>query len=111
VERTIGNLHYGTVGLNYWATSSFALAVTTWGAFPGHDIYNIQSGNGTVHNALMFSSPQKCVIRASFRSIPKPIWFISQYKVGYKAFPQLANFEAAPSARKLPALLWAVLKN
>jgi acyl-CoA reductase-like NAD-dependent aldehyde dehydrogenase len=110
VERAIANLRYGTVGLNYWAAIGFALATTTWGAFPGHDIYNIQSGQGMVHNALMFSRPQKSVVRASFRSLLKPIWFVSQYKLGRKVSPQLLRFEATPSLRRLPALLWSSLR-
>jgi hypothetical protein len=54
VERAISNLRYGTIGLNYWAGSSFTLGTTTWGAFPGHSIKDIQSGTGVVHNTLMF---------------------------------------------------------
>ncbi|TMC16368.1 MAG: aldehyde dehydrogenase, partial [Chloroflexi bacterium] len=58
VERAVADLRYGTVGVNYWAGAGSALSVTTWGAFPGHDIANIQSGTGVVHNTLMFSRPQ-----------------------------------------------------
>src|SRR5258708_4534395 len=56
LDRAIANLRYGSIGINYWAGISFAIGVTSWGAFAGHPIYDIQSGNGVVHNTLMFAS-------------------------------------------------------
>src|SRR5256884_8221790 len=109
VERAVANLHYGTVGVNYWAGAGFALAVTTWGAFPGHDIANIQSGTGVVHNSLMFSRPQKSVLRGPFRSIPTPPWFVTHGKIARKLFPKLTAFEAAPSPWKVPELMWSAM--
>ena len=109
VERAVANLHYGTVGVNYWAGAGFALAVTTWGAFPGHDIANIQSGTGVVHNSLMFSRPQKSVLHGPFRSIPTPPWFVTRGKIARKLFPQLTAFEAAPSLWKVPELMWSAM--
>ena len=109
VERAVANLHYGTVGVNYWAGAGFALAVTTWGAFPGHDIANIQSGTGVVHNSLMFSRPQKSVLRGPFRSIPTPPWFVTRGKMARKLFPKLTEFEAAPSPWKVPELMWSAM--
>ena len=61
VERAVANLRYGTIGVNYWAGANFTLGTTTWGAFPGHPLNDIQSGCGVVHNTLMFSQPQKSV--------------------------------------------------
>ena len=46
VERAIANLRYGTVGINIWAGAGFTFGTTTWGAFPGHELHNIQSGDG-----------------------------------------------------------------
>ena len=109
VERAVANLHYGTIGVNYWAGAGFALAVTTWGAFPGHDIANIQSGTGVVHNSLMFSRPQKSVLRGPFRSIPTPPWFVTHGKIARKLFPKLTEFEAAPSPWKVPKLMWSAM--
>ena len=75
VELAVVKLRYGTVGVNYWAAAGFMLGVTPWGAFPGHPIEDIQSGNGMVHNTLMFSHPQKSVLRGPFRSVPTPPLF------------------------------------
>lgn len=109
VERAVANLHYGTIGVNYWAGTGFALCVTTWGAFPGHEIHDIQSGVGVVHNTLMFSRPQKSVLRAPFRSSPTPPWFVTHGKTARKVFPKLADLEVSPSPWKVPGILWSAI--
>ncbi|GHO90721.1 hypothetical protein KSF_007690 [Reticulibacter mediterranei] len=111
VERAITNLRYGTIGLNYWAGGSFAIGVTTWGAFPGHSLQNIQSGNGVVHNALMFSQAQKCILRAPFTVTPTPPWFVTRSTAMNKLFPRLTDFEASPSVWKVPGIIGAALTN
>jgi hypothetical protein len=105
----VANLRYGNVGVNYWAGSSFVLGVTTWGAFPGHPLHDIQSGTGVVHNNLMFAHPQKSVLRGSFRTTPKPPWFVTQGKSGRKIFPKLVAFDAAPSPLKVPGIMWTAI--
>ena len=111
VERAVANLRYGTVGVNYWAGTGFVLGITTWGAFPGHEIYDIQSGTGVVHNTLMFSRPQKSVLRGPFRSMPTPPWFATRGRAAREVFPKLAAFEAAPSPWKVPGIVWAALRG
>ena len=111
VERAVANLRYGTVGVNNWAGAGFVLAVPTWGAFPGHTLENIQSGTGVVHNTLMFSRPQKSVVRGPFRSLLTPPWFVTQGKVARNVFPKLVDFEAEPSVWKVPGILWAAIKG
>ncbi|HCI80694.1 MAG TPA: aldehyde dehydrogenase [Ktedonobacter sp.] len=109
IERAVANLRYGTVGINYWAGIGFALGTTTWGAFPGHSLDDIQSGTGVVHNTLMFDKPQKSVIRAPFRITPTPIWFVTQGRKADKVFPLIVDLEVSPSPLKLPAILWAAI--
>lgn len=109
MEHALANLRYGSIGVNYWAGISFALGTTTWGAFPGHQIYDIQSGNGVVHNYLMFAHPQKSVLRAPFRSMPTPTWFVSEYRKAAKVFPKLVAFETSPSPLRVPGLLLSAL--
>ncbi len=104
VERAIANLHYGTVSVNHWAAIGYGLVVTPWGAFPGHTPQDIRSGTGVVHNTLMFSRPQKTVVRAPFRVWPKPVWFAT-HKTAHKLTPKLSDFEAAPSMGKLARIL------
>ncbi|HEX8733111.1 MAG TPA: aldehyde dehydrogenase family protein [Ktedonobacterales bacterium] len=107
VERGVANLRYGSVGVNYWAGVSFALGVTTWGAYPGHALTDIRSGNGVVHNALMFDQPQKSVVRATFRVTPTPPWFVTRGKAGSSVFRQLADLEAQPSLARVPSIALA----
>ncbi|HZC05305.1 MAG TPA: aldehyde dehydrogenase family protein [Ktedonobacterales bacterium] len=107
VERAIATLRYGSIGVNYWGGVSFALGVTTWGAFPGHALDDIRSGNGVVHNALMFDQPQKSVIRAKFRLAPTPPWFVTRGKVASSVFRQLADLEAQPSLTHVPGIALA----
>jgi acyl-CoA reductase-like NAD-dependent aldehyde dehydrogenase len=111
VERAVVDLRYGTVGVNYWAGTGFILGTTTWGAFPGHELHNIQSGMGVVHNTLMFSCPQKTVIRGAFRSMPTPPWFVTHGRTAGKLFPKLVAFEASPSLWKVPAIMWTAVRG
>ncbi len=109
MERAVASLRYGSIGVNYWAGASFTLGVTTWGAFPGHPLNDIQSGCGGVHNTLMFAQPQKSVLRAPFRIVPTPPWFVTRGKAGAKVFQRLSALEAAPSPLKVPGVLGAAL--
>jgi acyl-CoA reductase-like NAD-dependent aldehyde dehydrogenase len=111
LERAVANLRYGTVAVNYWAGIGFALGSTTWGAFPGHPLWDIQSGNGVVHNTLMFARPQKSVMRAPFRSMPTPPWFATHGRAARTVFSKLVQFEAAPSPLKVPAIALAALRK
>ena len=70
LERALMKLHYGTICVNEWGATAYALNRSPWGGFPGSDIYDVQSGIGFVNNTLMFSKPQKTVIRGPFRNTP-----------------------------------------
>jgi len=109
VERATTNLRYGTVGINIWAGAGFTFGTTTWGAFPDHELHNIQSGVGVGHNTLMFSRPQKSVLWGPFRSALTPPWFVTQGKIARKLFPKLVAFEAAPTPLKVPGIMAAAL--
>ena len=97
LEQAIADLRYGSVSINHWAAINYALGLTTWGAFPGHPAHDIQSGTGVVHNTLMFSRPEKSVVRAPFRVWPQPPWFVTN-RAAARLGPRLARFEARPSA-------------
>lgn len=103
VERALADLRYGTVSLNAWAALGFALGVMPWGAFPGNSPTAIGSGVGMVHNTMMFANPQKSVIRAPFRPLLKPVWYVS-HRTAHRLTPRLSRFEASPS----PAALLAI---
>jgi aldehyde dehydrogenase (NAD(P)+) len=112
LDRTISDLRYGCVGVNAWTGVGFLLASAPWGAYPGHTTGDIGSGTGVVHNARLFSAPEKTVVYAPFapfpRSLfgygatllPKPPWFVTnrnQARIG----EALCEFEAAKTPLRL----------
>jgi acyl-CoA reductase-like NAD-dependent aldehyde dehydrogenase len=101
VESALENLRYGTIGINCAAGISWVMMTTPWGAYPGSEVYDIQSGNSFVHNTLMFSKPQKVVVYAKFRESPKPISFASRGKVIRRMGPLLVDLMAKPGIMKL----------
>ena len=110
LERSVADLRYGSIGVNIWHGLSFAMGSTTWGAYPGHPRTDIQSGTGVVGNALMFDRPQKSVVRAPFRSRPKPPWFATAPS-GYDVMRRFVAFEAEPSAAKIPGLMLSAMRH
>lgn len=109
VDKAIEDLRYGTIGVNCSAGVSWVMMTTPWGAYPGQELYDIQSGNSFVHNTLMFSKLQKTVLYAKFREKPKPIAFVSRGKVIRSMGPLLVDLMAAPSVWKLPRILRTAL--
>lgn len=110
VEQAVADLRYGSIGVNLWHAMSYALASTTWGAFPGHPITDIQSGSGCVGNAYLFARPQKSVVRGPFVAKPAPAWFATNRNAGV-VMRKLLAFEGNPSWAKLPGLIAASLKG
>lgn len=110
LDAMISGLRYGGIGVNVWAAVVYGLVVTTWGAYPGHTLEDIQSGRGVVHNALLLDHPQKSVVRAPFRIHPTPAWF-ADHRAGHLLGPALCRFEASPSWVKLPAVIAAALRG
>ncbi len=74
---------------------------TPWGAFPGSDIYDIQSGIGKTFNFLMFARPEKSVVRAPFRRL-EPTDVTASHAAEFCR--KIAEFEAEPSLRNLAGL-------
>ena len=110
VEQAIADLRYGSVVVNHWAALSYALVCTTWGAYPGHDVYDIRSGSGVVHNTYLLENAEKSVVRGPFRVMPKPPWFVTN-RQSHVIGERMTRFEAGPSIAKLPGILMAALKG
>ncbi len=109
VERTIERLQYGTVVINQWGVVAYLLATTSWGPYPGQDIYDIQSGIGSGNNVLMFDSPQKAVVRCPFKQSPDPFLATSRNAPDFGR--KLADFQRKPSVVSLGRLFLAALKS
>ena len=110
VDQAIADLRYGAIGVNCWSGLVYGLCNTTWGAFPGHSLEDIQSGRGTVHNTFLLDHPQKSVARAPWRIKPTAAWFVD-----HKNLPalgsKLVDFEAQPSWFKIPGIASAAFKG
>lgn len=121
-EDAVGRLRYGTVGVNAWSGVGFLIAQAAWGAFPGHERADIQSGTGVVHNALLFGRPQKTAVWAPFapfpRSVlagelhtsPRPPWFVTN-QTSETTARRLTRFAASPSPLKLPGIFASALRG
>ena len=110
LEEAIATLRYGGIGLNVWTGINYSLGVTTWGAFPGHSLTDICSGRGVVHNTYLFDHPQKSVVRAPFRIMPTPAWFVT-HKNLLQLGKRLTAFEAAPTWDKFLSVILAAIKG
>jgi hypothetical protein len=95
IEAAVATLRYGSIGLNLWHAWSYAFATTTWGAYPGHAVTDIQSGTGVVGNALMFDRPQKSVVTGPFRAVPTPPTFATADH-GAAAMRRFVRFQLDP---------------
>jgi acyl-CoA reductase-like NAD-dependent aldehyde dehydrogenase len=122
LDDAIAALRYGSISVNTWAGVTFLLPQATWGAYPGHPDDDIQSGQGVVHNALLFDRPQKTVVRAPFSPFPrswlrgnfhlgpKPPWFTT-HRRAHDVGRRLTRLAARPGIRHLPGLVAAALRG
>ncbi len=109
-DQAIADLRYGGIGINCWTGLNYGLVNATWGAFPGHPLDDIRSGQGVVHNGLLVDHPQKSVVRAPFVMKPTPAWFTDN-KNGTQLGTVMAQFERAPSLWKVPKVALTALKG
>jgi acyl-CoA reductase-like NAD-dependent aldehyde dehydrogenase len=109
LERALMNLRYGTICINEWGGSAYDLALTPWGGYPGHDIYDVQSGIGVTNNTLMFSKTQKTIVRGPFIKTSDP------NTVTFKHYSELEKqftyYLASPSIWRIPGIVWTALKG
>jgi hypothetical protein len=109
IEKAVADLRYGSVVVNHWGAIAYYMTITPWGAYPGHDAYDIQSGIGKVHNPLMFAEAEKSVIYAPFISIPDP--YTATAKRSYHYYRQDTRYQHSPSLINLAKLLWAAVRS
>ena len=95
IQAAVAALRYGSIGLNLWHAWSFVFGTTTWGAYPGQPVTDIQSGTGVVGNALMFDRPEKSVVTGPFRSVPGPPSFATAAH-GATAMRRFVRFQLDP---------------
>ena len=106
----IEELKYGTVAINEWSALGFVIPTLPWGGYPGNKDNDIQSGQGYVHNALLFESPQKGIVYSRFRLSPliDPPWFVTNKKA-HRIFKHLTYYQASKSKINLIKLIFSTL--
>ncbi len=97
LERSIAALRYGTIAVNHWPASAYALGTSPWGGHPSATLADVQSGIGWVHNSLMLEHVAKTVQRGPLRAFPAPPYFPGHRSL-HLLGRALVDFEAAPSA-------------
>ena len=110
LDAAVARLRYGTVGINQWPGVAYALMSTPWGAYPGADLNNVQSGLGFVHNTYLLDRPQKTVLRSPLMMFPKPVWF-STHRRSEAVARKLCELYSRPSLWKISGLLNQALRG
>ena len=65
IEQAIADLKYGTIGINSWGGLGYFITGGAWGAFPGEELTNVESGIGQIGNLFFIPHVQKSVFRTS----------------------------------------------
>lgn len=89
IEGAVSDLRYGCIAINAWAGVGYFLTETPWGAYRGSG-----DGTGVVHNSYFLAHTEKSVVRAPFRPLTKPPWFVTNTKQATIG-RLLCDFEAA----------------
>ena len=109
-DDAIAELRYGTVAINAWTGVGYLTPRATWGAFPGHPLTDIQSGQGVVHNALLLAETERTVVRGPFRPFPKPPWFATNRTAAVTG-RRLTAFAAQPRWSALAGIFASALRG
>jgi aldehyde dehydrogenase (NAD(P)+) len=121
-EDAIARLRYGGLGVNCWSGFAYLAPRASWGAFPGDELHNVQSGIGVVHNALLLERPERSIAYGPFRPFPrsllhgefslspKPPWFLNN-RTGRLTTQRLTLFEASRGVRHLPGIFASAMRG
>jgi acyl-CoA reductase-like NAD-dependent aldehyde dehydrogenase len=108
IEAAIGELRYGTVGLNVFPGYAYVLMATPWGAYPASDIYDVQSGMGFVNDVLGIGWPEKTVYRGPFMKLdPATVLSKRPHEFGRK----LAQHAFDPSIGRFASMLGTAMRS
>jgi acyl-CoA reductase-like NAD-dependent aldehyde dehydrogenase len=108
VESAIGELRYGTVGVNVFPGYAYVLMATPWGAYPASDIYDIQSGMGFVNNAIGIRRPEKTVYRGQFKKLdPATVLSKRPHEFGRK----FAQYAFDPGIGRFASMLGTAMRS
>jgi hypothetical protein len=107
VNRAVEDLRYGSIVFNHWGAMAYYMTITPWGAYPGNEIYDVQSGIGFVNNPLMFDHVQKSVIYTDFAPLADP--FLANTTNSHLFFRQDTRFNHEPSVANMFKVIWRAM--
>ena len=96
--------------MNSWAGYAFAYASPPWGAYPGSEPADIQSGTGWVHNTSMLEGIEKAVLRHPLTIMPKPATFPS-HRTAHTVLRRLTSLEQRASWARVPGVVVAAMRG
>lgn len=108
VQRAIGALRYGAVGVNAFPGLTYALGTPPWGAYPGSSLADIQSGTGWVHNTAMLEGIEKTVLWHPLTVWPRPAYHLSQRNTSV-LIRRMTALEERGSWAKVPGVVAAAV--
>ena len=120
LDRAVGALKYGAVGINLWNAAAFLIVESPWGAHPGHSLEDIQSGTGFVHNTFLLDGVEKTVVTGSFYPfprglahgspalLPRPPWFVT-HRTAPTTTRRFTYYACSPGYRHVPGILASAL--
>ncbi len=103
MARALADLHYGCIAVNAWAGIGYFITETPWGAYP-----DSEDAAGVVHNSYFLAQTQKSVVRAPFKPLIKPPWFVTNQKQA-RLGRLLCDFEAARTPLNAARVVMAAL--
>ena len=109
-DRCLADLRYGTVCVNQWSGIAYGMVSPPWGAYPGAEIRDVQSGIGNVHNTYLLDHVEKTVLEGPLVNFPNPVWFPSHRNAGGVA-AALIRLYHRPSMFRLPGLAAAAVRG
>ena len=109
-DRCLADLRYGTVCVNQWSGIAYGMVSPPWGAYPGAEIRDVQSGIGNVHNTYLLDHVEKTVLEGPLVNFPNPVWFPSHRNAGGVAAALIKLYQR-PSVFRLPGLAAAAVRG
>ena len=110
LEAAIARLRYGVVAVNTWSGYAFVYGTPPWGAYPGSNPWDIQSGTGWVHNTPMLEGIEKAVLRHPLTIVPKPTTFRS-HRTAHVVLRRLTRLEERGSWASVPGVVAAAMRG
>jgi len=109
-EKAVDELQYGGVAVNCWSGVLYGLGSPVWGAIPGNNARDIQSGRGFVHNSFLLDYPQKSVARAPFQLVLGSKYpYFPNHGNSTSFLNALSEYESSPSVGRFLNTMWNAL--